>query len=164
MIPIFEPYLTNEAYKIVSKTVKDNWISSQGRYILEFEKKLAKFHSMKYCLATSSCTTALHLSIQCLNLKPGDEVICPSLTFIAPANMIALSNLKIVLVDIDKNTLNLDIEKIEKKITKKTKAILVVNQFGHSADWSGINYLKKKYKLKTIEDNAETRPVQQPFE
>ena len=69
-----------------------------------FERNLAKYHSMKYCVVTSNCTTALHLSLKALNIKKGDEVICPALTFIAPANMIALSGASLVLVDVDKET------------------------------------------------------------
>jgi|TARA_B110000037_G_C17128138_1_gene509435 perosamine synthetase len=156
MIPIFQPYLSKIAKKNLNVAINTNWISSQGNFILKFEEKLKKFHNMKYCLVTSSCTSALHLSILSFDFKEGDEIICPSLSFIAPANMIVLSKLKLVLVDIDKDTLNLDLNKVEKKITKKTKAILVVHQFGHSADMEKLIALKKKYKLKIIEDNAES--------
>ena len=156
MIPIFQPYLSKIAKKNLDLAINTNWISSQGNFILKFEEKLKKYHNMKYCLVTSSCTSALHLSILSFGFKEGDEIICPSLSFIAPANMIVLSKLKLVLVDIDKDTLNLDLEKAEKKITKKTKAILIVHQFGHSADMEKLMALKKKYKLKIIEDNAES--------
>jgi len=156
MIPIFEPTIFKNSVKYVNQALKTGWISSQGNFIKKFEKKLAKFHNLKYCLLTSSCTSALHLSILSLDLKKNDEIICPALSFIAPSNMVVLSNLKLVLVDIDKDTLNIDVKKIEKKITKKTKAILVVHQFGHSADMEKIIKLKKKYNLKIIEDNAES--------
>ena len=157
MINIFEPYLNKrEIQKNINYCVEKNWISSQGKFVKEFEKSLAKYHDVKYCVSTSSCTTALHLSIKALDLKKDDEIICPSLTFIAPANMIILSGAKLVLVDIDRDTLTLDPNKIEKKITKKTKAILVVHQFGHAAHMDEIRKISKKYKLKIIEDNAES--------
>jgi perosamine synthetase len=157
MINVFEPYLNKkEIVKNINYCIKNNWISSQGKFVKEFEKSLANYHSIKYCISTSSCTTALHLAIKSLGLKKGDEIICPSLTFIAPANMIVLSGAKLVLVDIDKDTLTLDPKKIEKKITNKTKAILVVHQFGHAAHMDEIKKISKKFKLKIIEDNAES--------
>lgn len=156
MIPIFQPVISKKANQNVLNCLKTSWISSQGKFINKFEKALAKFHKMKYCVVTSNCTTALHLSILALNLKKGDEVICPALSFIAPANMVILSNLKLVLVDINPETLNIDENKIEEKITKKTRAILVVHQFGHSSNMDKILKIKKKYNLKLIEDNAES--------
>ena len=156
MIPIFKPFLSKQAKKKLNIAINSNWISSQGKFIKEFEYKLKKFHKMKYCLATSSCTSALHLALLSFGFKKNDEIICPSLSFIAPANMILLSNFKIIFVDIDKETLNIDVKRIEKKISNRTRAILIVNQFGHSADMDKILYLKKKYNLKIIEDNAES--------
>ena len=156
MIPIFVPYLNKKAKKYVSQCIDTNWVSSQGTYIRKFEKALAKYHGVKYCIATSSCTSALHLAIKSLNLGKSDEVICPDLTFIAPANMIVLSEAKLKLVDINPETLAIDHKQIEKKITKKTKAIMVVHQFGHSADMDPIMKIAKKYNLRVIEDNAES--------
>jgi perosamine synthetase len=156
MIPIFEPKISAKAKINVNKALKDNWISSQGNFINQFEKKLAKFHKRKFALVTSSCTTALHLSLLSLNLKKGDEVICPALTFIAPANMVLLSNLKLKLVDIDPITLTIDITKLKKVISKKTKALVVVHQFGHAAHMKEIIDISRKYNIKIIEDNAES--------
>jgi perosamine synthetase len=156
MIPIYIPYLNNKAKKYVSKCIDTNWVSSQGAYVSKFEKALAKYHKVKYCVVTSSCTSALHLAIKSLNIGKKDEVICPDLTFLAPANMIVLSGAKLKLVDIDSETLAIDHKQIEKKITKKTKAILVVHQFGHSADMDPIIKIAKKYNLRVIEDNAES--------
>lgn len=156
MISIFVPYLHKKAKKYLSKCIDTNWISSQGSYILKFEKKLAKYHKVKYCVVTSNCTTALHLAIKSLNIGKGDEVICPDLTFLAPANMIVQSGAKLKLVDINPKTLAIDHKQIEKKITKRTKAIMVVHQFGHSADMDPIMKIARKYNLKVIEDNAES--------
>ena len=156
MIPIYIPYLNKKAKKYVSKCIDTNWISSQGTYVLKFEKALAKYHNVKYCIATSGCTSALHLAIKSLNIGKGDEVICPDLTFIAPANMIMLSGAKLKLVDINSETLAIDHEKIKNKITKRTKAIVVVHQFGHSADMDPIMRIAREYNLRVIEDNVES--------
>ena len=156
MIPISSPYITKKAKKYVSNCLKTNWISSQGKYINEFEKALAKIHNIKYCIVTSGCTSALHLAIKSLDIGKGDEVICPDLTFIAPANMIVLSGATLKLVDIDPETLAIDHKLLEKKITKKTKAIMVVHQMGHAADMNPIMKIARKYNLKVIEDNAES--------
>ena len=156
MIPIYRPYLNKKAKQYVSKCIDTNWISSQGEYVSKFEKALAKYHKVKYCIVTSGCTSALHLSIKSLNIGKGDEVICPDLTFIAPANMIVLSGAKLKLVDINSETLAIDHKQIEKKITKRTKAIMVVHQFGHSADMDPIMNIARKYNLRVIEDNAES--------
>jgi perosamine synthetase len=156
MIPIFEPFISSVGKKNVLKALDSNWISSQGPFIKKFESELAKFHSSKYCLVTSSCTSALHLSLLALGLKKGDEVMCPALTFIAPANMVLLSNLNLKLVDIDPNSLTVDPEQLKKTITKKTKAIIIVHQFGHSARMDEIMELCKENKILVIEDNAES--------
>lgn len=155
-IPIFKPFLKGNEKKYLNQCIETNWISSQGDFVKSFEKKLAKFHNTKYCVATSNCTSALHLSLLSIGIGKGSEVLCPALSFIAPANMILLSGAKLVLVDIDPISLTIDPNLIERKITKKTKAILVVHQFGHSAHMDEIMQIAKKHKLKVIEDNAES--------
>ena len=156
MIPIFEPVISNVAKKNVNIALKNNWISSQGEYIKKFEEELCKFHSRKYALVTSSCTTALHLSLLSLNLKKRDEVICPALTFIAPANMVELSNFKLRLVDVDPETFTIDPLNLKNKINRNTKAIIVVHQFGHAAHLDEITKICKVHNIKLIEDNAES--------
>jgi perosamine synthetase len=156
MIPIFDPYISKSGKNNVLQALNENWISSQGMFIKKFETKLAEFHSSKYSLVTSNCTSALHLSLLALGLKKGDEVICPALTFIAPANMVLLANYNLKLVDIDSGTLTIDPIKLKKKITKKTKALIVVHQFGHSAHMDEIMSICKKNKIFVIEDNAES--------
>ena len=156
MIPISEPYLHGNERKYVNQCLDTNWISSQGDFILRFETGLARYHGMKYGIATSNCTTALHLSLKALCIGEGDEVICPDLTFIAPANMILLSGAKPILVDIDPLTLAIDVSILESKLTERTKAIVVVHQFGHAAPMDEIMAIARKYNLKVIEDNAES--------
>ena len=156
MIPIYEPYFSGNEKKYLMDCIDTTWISSQGDYIVKFEEELANFHRMKYAIVTSNCTTALHLSLKALGIGDGDEVICPNLTFIAPANMVLLSGAKLILVDIDRETLTIDPKLIESKITNKTKAIIVVHQFGHACHMDEIMHLASKYNLRVIEDNAES--------
>ena len=156
IIPIFEPYFTGNEKKYLNECIDTTWISSQGEYIQKFEKAIADYHYMDHAIVTSNCTTALHLSLKALGIGPGDEVMCPNLTFIAPANMVVLSGSKLVLVDIHPETLTIDPDLIEEKITKYTKAIIVVHQFGHAAHMHEIMAIAQKYHLKVIEDNAES--------
>jgi perosamine synthetase len=156
LIPIYEPLLSGNEKKYLNNCIDTNWISSQGSYILDFEQALAKYHNLNHAVVTSNCTAALHLSIKSLGIGPGDEVICPDLTFIAPANMIVLAGAKLVLVDIDPDTLTINPTLIEENISKRTKAIIVVHQFGHAAHMDEIVSIAKKHDLKIIEDNAES--------
>ncbi len=154
-IPIYEPDLTGKEREYVNRCFDDGWISSQGSFIREFEEKFAKLCHQKYGVATSNCTTALHLSLLALGVGPGDEVLCPALTFIAPGNMVKLCGADLVLVDSERDSWNLDPDILEKKITKKTKAIIVVHAFGHSAKMDQILDIASRYDLKIIEDVAE---------
>ena len=156
MIPIYEPHFFGNEKKYLKECIDTNWVSSQGAFIKKFEGLISKYHNTKYAIATSNCTTGLHLAIKSLSIGPGDEVICPDLTFISPANMIALSGANLVLVDIHPETLTINPEFIEDKITDKTKAIMVVHQFGHAAHMDEIMAIASKYGLKIIEDNAES--------
>ena len=156
MIPISEPYMKGNEDKYVRQCMETTWISSQGEFITKFEQALADYHGVKHAIVTSNCTTALHLSLKSLDIGAGDEVICPNLTFIAPANMIVLSGAKLVLVDVDPQTLAVDPDIVAASVTEKTKAIIVVHQFGHSAPMDEILNIAKKHKLFVIEDNAES--------
>lgn len=156
MIPVFEPFLGETEARYVNRCLQTNWISSQGEFITEFEKRLAAYHGVKHAVVTSNCTTALHAVLKALDLGPGDEVLCPDLTFIAPANMIVLAGATLVLVDIDPETLTIDPARAAEKITPRTRAIIVVHQFGHAAHMDEIMALAKQYSLFVIEDNAET--------
>ncbi len=126
-----------------------------GPKLVEFEKKIAEFTGTRYAVAVNSGTSALHLIIRALNIGKGDEVITTPFSFIATSNCILYEHAAPVFVDIEPRTLNIDVEKIEKKITKKTKAILAVDVFGHPANWDILRRIAGKYKLKLIEDSAE---------
>ena len=154
-IPISKPYLDISAKKNLYKAIESTWISSQGKYLGLFEKSFSKFNSTKYSLAVSNGSVALILSLKALDIKYGDEVIVPNITFSATINSIINVGAKPVLVDINNTNWTIDSELIEKKITKKTKAIIVVHLYGNIVNLSIIKRLAKKYKLKIIEDCAE---------
>lgn len=150
MIPISKPLLGMEEKKAVWK-VLDSGFLAQGKKVEEFEKKFAKYIGTKYAIATSSGTTALHLALLAHRIKKGDEVITSPFTFIASANAILYCGAKPVFVDIGED-FNLNPNLIEKKITKKTKAILVVHLFGFPVDMPKVMKIAKKYNLVVIED------------
>jgi len=153
-IPLAEPDITDLERKVVLEVLRTPRLSL-GPKLKEFERKIAKYVRVKYVVAVNSGTSALHLIIRALNIKDGDEVITTPFSFIASANCILFERAKPIFVDIDEKTLNINPEKIEEKITKKTKAILAVDIFGHPADWDKILEIAKKYNLKVIEDSAE---------
>jgi perosamine synthetase len=155
MIPVCSPLLIGKEAKFVNDCLKGNWISSQGEYIERFEEGFAKFCDVKFAVSTTSCTTALHLALAVANIKKGDEVIVPAFTMIATVFAICYCGAKPVLVDVEPDTGNLDVDLIEKKITKRTKAILPVHIYGHPCDMDPILSIANRYKLLVIEDVAE---------
>src|SRR3989344_9237032 len=124
MIPVGIPWLPGNEKRYVHDAIDTNWISGVGAYIKKFEEGFAKFCSVKYAISCSNGLAALHLACAALGLKKGDEVIVPTFTMIASVNAIIFTGAKPVLVDCDKETYCIDVEKIEEKITPKTKAIM----------------------------------------
>lgn len=155
MIPIYEPDLSGLERKYLLEAIDSGWISSQGSFLNKFERAFAERFDMQYAVTTSNCTTALHLALVALGIGPGDEVICPDLTFIAPANMVALTGASLVLVDVEADTWNLSPELTRLAITERTKAIIVVHAFGHAARMEELQSLSVQYGIPIIEDNAE---------
>jgi perosamine synthetase len=153
MIPIAKPYLTAEEAQAAYDTILTGWIT-QGPRVAEFEEKFAAYTGAKYAVAVSNCTTALHLAMIVAGVKAGDEVICPSMSYVATANSIKYVGATPVFAEIIPATYNLDPVDTEKKITKKTKAILLVHQIGMPADIDAFHALASKYNLKLIEDAA----------
>lgn len=156
MIPVNEPFISKNAVKYVSDCVKTGWISSSGKYIEIFEKKFAQFIGTKHAITTTSGTTALHLALISLGIKKGDEVIIPSHTMMASAAAVVYTGATPVFVDVERNTWNMDVTKVERLITKNTKAIMPVHIYGLPVDMDPIISLAKKYKLHIIEDAAES--------
>jgi dTDP-4-amino-4,6-dideoxygalactose transaminase len=153
MIPIAKPYLTTDEAQAAYDTILTGWIT-QGPRVAEFEEKFAAYTGARYAVALSNCTTALHLAMIVAGIKEGDEVICPSMSYVATANSIKYVGAKPVFAEVNPVTYNLDVEDTERKITKKTKAILLVHQIGMPADIDAFKRLADKYNLKLIEDAA----------
>ncbi len=154
-IPIAFPDLSGNELKYVTDCIESSWISSNGPYVKRFEDEFASYCGVKYGIATSNGTTALHLALSALGIKKNDEVIVPSLTFVASANTVHYCGAKPVLVDSDPHTWNLDFNKIEDSITANTKAIMPVHLYGNPCHMSKIRDIADKYGLFVIEDAAE---------
>jgi len=153
--PIAKPYIGAEEKREVLKVLNSGHLSL-GSVYKKFEQEFAKKIGTKYACAVSSGTAGLHLAMIAAGIKEGDEVITSPFSFIASANCILYVGAKPVFVDIDPTTYNIDVNKIEAKINKKTKAILVVHIFGQATDMEPVMALARKYKLKIIEDSCES--------
>lgn len=154
-IPVYQPLLTGNEKKYVNDCLDTNWISSKGKYIAEFERKFAAYHQVKYAATVSNGTVALHLAMVVLGIGPGDEVIVPTLTYIAPVNAITYTGAIPVFVDSLQDTWQMDPADIKKKITPATRAIMVVHLYGHPCDMGAIMAIAKEHDLFVIEDCAE---------
>ncbi len=130
--------------------------TQMGDSVKKFEDKIANYFSKKYGLMVNSGSSAILLALKVLNLKQNDEVIVPCLNFGTAISSLMHMNLKPIFIDVDIDTLQIKTDQIEKKISKKTKAIMVPNLIGNIPDWKKINLIAKKYKLKVIEDSADT--------
>jgi len=155
LIPYGHQWIDQRDIEEVVKVLKTDWIT-QGPKIEEFEKSVAKYCGAKYAVAVSSGTAALHAAYATAGIKAGDEVITTPLTFAATAYTITFLGAKPVFADIEEDTLNIDPKKIEKKITKKTKAIAPVDFAGQPCNYEEILKIAKKYKLLVIEDAAQS--------
>ena len=155
MIPIAEPSLGKEELNLLTKAFKSGWISSKGEFIEKFENEFARYCGRKYGVAVSNGTVALHLALVALDIGKRDEVIIPDLTFIATANAVTYTGAKPIFVDSHPDYWCIDPEKIEEKISKKTKAIIPVHLYGHPCDMDPILDIAEDNNLYLIEDAAE---------
>lgn len=173
MIPVNEPLLAARTLEYVSECIETGWISSAGKYIRMFEQEFAHFLGTKHAVTTTSGTTALHLALSSVNIGPGDEVITPDLTMIAVPYAVLYTGATPVLIDVERDTFNIDCSKIKEFIrnacrfdkrgralfNKRTggriKAILPVHLYGHPCDMSPIMAVAEQYNLLVIEDAAE---------
>ena len=152
-IPVAKPYLGTEEAQLAYDTILTNWVT-QGPRVAEFEEKFAQYVGSEYAVAVSNCTTALHLSLIVAGIGPGDEVICPSMSYIATANSIVYVGATPVFAEVKSETYNIDPADVEAKITSKTKAIIGVHQIGLPFEIDEIKALCAKHNLILIEDAA----------
>ncbi len=169
-IPLSVPNLSIDILENIKETIESGWVSTGGRFIQEFEAKTAKYLGVERAISCQSGTAGLHLALRVLGIEHGDEVVVPTLTFIAAVNPVRYIGAEPIFMDCD-NTLNMDLDKLEeflenecyykngKVINKKTKkvikAIIVVHVFGNSVNMIKLMEIKEKYNLKVIEDSTE---------
>lgn len=155
-IPIAGPSITSREVDMVTDAVLNGWYQNAYKYVSKFEQKFSQYIGVKYALATPSCTAAIHLALLALGIKEGMEVIIPDITWAATVFPVSYVRAKPVFVDVDPYTWCIDTEKIEEKITSKTKVIIPVHLYGHPAEMKKILSLAKKYNLRVVEDAAES--------
>lgn len=155
MISVSKSTISSEDVKLVNEAVSSGWVSSQGPYIERFEREFADFCGVRYCVAVSNGTVAIHLALKVLNIGVGDEVIVPDLTFVATANSVVLAGASPVFADVRYSDWCLDPCSVERMVTPRTRAIIPVHLYGHPAAMDELRDLAKKYELKIIEDAAE---------
>lgn len=153
MIPITKPFFGAEELRAVQLPLESGWVV-QGTFVKEFEKKFSTFTGAPFSVATTSCTTALHVAVAALGLKPGDEVIVPAFTWVSTANVIEYMGARPVFCDIDLCTFNIDVSQIETLITSRTVGILPVHLFGLCAEMGPVLDIAKKHHLWVVEDAA----------
>ena len=150
-IPIAIPSMGDEEWQAVKEPIEKGWLT-QGPKVKQFETLFAEMHSVKYALAVSNCTTALHLALLACGVGEGDEVIVPAFTWVATANAVLYCNATPVFIDVDPVSFNIDVKQLKNIVTSKTKAIIPVHLFGLCAD---INYIKTYFpNIKIVEDGA----------
>ena len=154
-IPITKTFFDNDEKEKILKPLETGWVV-QGPFVHKFQDKFKEFTKSKHALATSNCTTALHLGLEAMGITKGDKVIVPSFTWVSSANAVEYTGAEVVFCDINLKTFNIDETKIEKLIEsdQKIKAIMPVNLFGLCANMPSIMKIAKEYKLKVIEDSA----------
>jgi dTDP-4-amino-4,6-dideoxygalactose transaminase len=152
-IPVARPSIGVDEENAILAALRSGWVS-QGPRVAEFESKFAEYVGAKCAVAVSSCTTALHLSLVASGVRAGDEVLCPSLSFIATANAIVYAGATPVFVDVDAGTYNIDPACIERSITPRTKVILLVHQVGLPAALTEIRDIAGRHGLVVVEDAA----------
>ncbi len=154
-IPVNIPSVNKKDIQSISSVLKKRWISSDGPEVKSFEKKFSKKINRKYSVAVSSGTAALEIAVKALGIKKNDEILIPNFTIISNALAVIRQNAKPILIDCDLRTWNIKIDDLKKKISKKTKAIIITHIYSFSNDMDPILKICKKYNVKVIEDAAE---------
>ncbi len=154
-IPVYNPYFHGNEKQYVNECLDSTWISSKGKFINEFEEKFAGYIGARHATSVCNGTVALHLALLALNIQEGDEIIVPTLTYVASVNAVIQAGAKPVFVDSLEKTWQIDPEDVRRKITPNTRAIMVVHLYGHPCDMQPIMEICKEYNLLLIEDCAE---------
>jgi perosamine synthetase len=152
-IPLIKPYITDEVRAKVMEVLDSGYLT-EGPVTRELEEQFKVYTGAAHAIAVTSCTTGLELALRALKIGKGDEVIVPDYTYPATADVVEIVGARIVIVDIHPDSMLIDYPALEKAITKKTKAIIPVSIFGNPLDYDNLNRIKKKYKIKIIEDAA----------
>ncbi len=152
-IPISRPWFGEEERAAVARSLETGWVA-QGPFVREFEEKFARFAGTPFAAATTSCTTAMHLAVAALGLRPGDEVIVPAFTWISTANVIEYMGARPVFCDISLRTFNLDVDCARALVKPRTVGILPVHLFGLCADMEPVLELAARHRLWVVEDAA----------
>ncbi|MBI2193194.1 MAG: DegT/DnrJ/EryC1/StrS family aminotransferase [Planctomycetes bacterium] len=152
-IPITKPYFGEEERRLLLQPLETGWVV-QGPFVRQFEEKFCAFTGSPHAVATTSCTTALHLAMRLVDLRPGDEVIVPAFTWIATPNVVEYLGGRPVFVDIDLRTFNLDVRQVSSRITSRTVGILPVHLFGLCAEMDSIQETARRNSLWVVEDAA----------
>ena len=154
-IPVASPLFSGNEKKYVDDCMESGWISSAGKYVELFETGFAEFCGVKHAVACCNGTVALHLALVALGVQPGDEVIVPTLTFVATPNAVTYCGAKPVFADSESETWNLDPKQVESKITSRTKGIIAVHLYGHPAKMRELKEIALRHNLFLLEDAAE---------
>lgn len=154
-ISIATPVFNGNEKKYLNECIDTGWVSANGRFVKAFEERFAEYCGAKYAVSCSNGTVSLHLILLALGVGPGDEVIMPTLTYIATANCVKYCGATPVFVDSEEGTFNMDPSKIEEKITPKTKVIMPVHLYGLSCDMDAIMEVAERHHLWVVEDAAE---------
>ncbi len=154
-IPVSEPTLLGNEEKYVLDCLRSNWISSKGRYTQTFEEAFTSFCGVKHAIAVANGTAALHVALLALGAGENDEIIVPTLTYVATANAVTYCGARPVFADCEFDTWNIDVGQIESLITQRTKGIIVVHLFGHPVDMDPLLEIAEKHELFVLEDTAE---------
>lgn len=155
MIPVYQPRLNGREKEYVNQCLDSNWISSKGEFISRFESQFSAFIGVEHATTVCNGTVALHLAMDALGLQPGDEVIVPTLTYVASVNTIVQLGAKPVFVDSIESTWQMDPEDVRRKITPRTKAVMVVHLYGSPCDMDAIVEICEEHNIYLIEDCAE---------
>jgi dTDP-4-amino-4,6-dideoxygalactose transaminase len=157
-IPFHKVYITDDEISEVVDSLKSGWIT-MGPKTITFEERFSKYIGSRHSVTVNSGTAALHLALRAIQLKPGDEVIIPTMTFTATGEVVCYFNAKPVLVDVDGDTFNIDVSAIERAVTPRTRAVIPVHYGGQPCDMDEIEQIAERYKLRVIEDAAHSLPA-----